>query len=380
MLMAPVLLSSCLKDDGDSSLALYPDMAITSFTLGTLNRYLHQTSTKSGNDTIVKLTYTGSLYPMTIDHVECRIYNEKPLPVGTDVAHVICTVGTKNNGVVYIKQTTNDSLFYHTSTDSVDLSQPRIFRVFAIDGSGSRDYTVTLDVSKAATNSVGWVRRTDIDSIPDMASKQLVAWGDSILLTDRNQVVSDGKSYGPFEGVQLIGSSTHEFYALNSDGKLVCSTDSGQTWQQEQADEQAELLPRENMAIVSWPYASEDNTDYVLMVGNDPTNDNAVTVWRKIAPHGGQAQWVFMPQDDTNYNRLPRRDLLSMVRYSNTVLAMGKDMVIYQSRDQGITWFRQTAYALPATVQGAAALLAVGGDGALWVVTDSGQVWHGALQ
>ena len=375
--LVPVMMTSCLKNDDDDSTTSYPDMAITSFTLGSMNRYLHQTSARSGNDTVVKVTYSGSLYPMTIDHLNRTITNEQPLPVGTDTKHVICTVGAKNNGVVYLKRVGSDSLFYHQSTDSVDLSQPRVFRVFAINGSGSRDYTVTLNVSTSSAAAVNWVQRTTVAPVADMGSKQLVAYGDSVQLVDRNVAVLDDELYGPFAGMELLGASSRELYAYNASGALVRSADHGQTWQEEQTDEQPELLPRSNVAIVSWPYATSAGTDYVLMVGNAPDGLEGMSIWRKIAPNEGNAQWILMNQDETNHNQLPRAEQLSLACYGNTVLAMGNGTTIYQSRDQGITWQKPAGFALPATVQGTVGRIASDKNGTLWVVTDAGQVWQG---
>ena len=374
--LLPALMTSCLKNESDTTATSYADMAISSFTLGTMNRYLHQTSARTGNDTVVKVTYTGSLYPMTIDHLSQRVYNEKPLPVGTDVSHVICTVAAKNNGVVYLKRLSSDSLFYHQATDSVDLSQPRVFRVFAVNGSGSRDYTVTLNVSSSSTTGIEWVQRTAIGPVENMSSKQLVADGDSVRLVERSVAVAGGKSYGPFEGIDLLGASSHELYGYNASEMLMCSTDGGQSWTEEETDEQPSLLPRSNVAIVSWPYKSADSTDYVLMAGNAPDGQDGMSIWRKIAPYGGKAQWVLMNQDDMNRNKMPRIENLSLACYGETVLAMGNGTTIYQSRDQGITWQQPSGFALPEAVQGTVARIATSLNGSLWVVTDAGQVWE----
>ncbi|MDE6807055.1 MAG: hypothetical protein K2I98_01155, partial [Prevotella sp.] len=143
LLGASMMLTGCLKSDNDMTVTTYGDMAITSITLGTMNRYTQTISPTTGNDTIIKSTYTGSGYPLSIDQLGRRIYNETELPVGTDLKHVVVSLSTLNGGIVAIKSLTSDSLTWYSSNDSIDFSQPRIFRVFAIDGSGSRDYTVT---------------------------------------------------------------------------------------------------------------------------------------------------------------------------------------------------------------------------------------------
>ena len=151
------LLTSCLNSS-DNETTLYDDMAVSTFKLGTLNRYLH-TTTKEGKDTVYKSTYAGDAYKMTIDQLNHRIYNIDSLPYGTDCAHIICNVTTRNNGVVYVKSMISDTLVYFQSgKDSIDFTYPRVFRVFSTDGSGSRDYMVTLNVRKQETGKMKWTQ------------------------------------------------------------------------------------------------------------------------------------------------------------------------------------------------------------------------------
>ena len=93
----------------------------------------------------------------------------------------MCTATTVNNGVVYIKSLTSDSLRYFSSgSDSIDFSQPRVFRVFATDGSGSRDYTVSLTVRNQdpgvflwqVADKAGFPQTTDDETAPASRRKQ----------------------------------------------------------------------------------------------------------------------------------------------------------------------------------------------------------------
>ena len=104
MTMAVMVLSSCLGGDDDE--ILYPnDAAITAFSLGTLKRYM--TTTKSdGTDSTYTTTVSGSTYRFYIDQVNRTIYNPDSLPFGTDVEHVLCTVGSKNSSSIVIKSLT----------------------------------------------------------------------------------------------------------------------------------------------------------------------------------------------------------------------------------------------------------------------------------
>lgn len=407
LVVAMAGLTSCLGDN-DETVTTYSDVAITQFTLGTLNRYTNTTSPTTGNDTLVKTTLIGSNYNMTIDHVGRAIFNQSALPVGTDVKHVLCTISTKNNGVVTLKSMTSDSLNYFSTKDSIDFSVPRVFRVYSISGEAWSDYTVTLNVSQTAGVNFGWTKvangRTDLAG---WTAKRLVAVGDSVLLTDAGTIVVtmkatgaealmrlNGNGYtetsldrgatwtvlGSAPVSQLLGATAHEIYALGTDGRLKCSVD-GISWTDEVLDDDPLLLPTTNIAMVNWPYASADSTDYVLMVGRQLSSD-AFCVWRKLSGYAltaAPAQWVSMPLDDENRSRLPYGDELSLACYDNKVMALtSTGRVLYVSKDQGITWRQATDYELPEAMSGSHVTMTNDKNGRLWVLTDSGELWMGS--
>lgn len=405
LLMMPVILTSCLGDSTEDT-TLYSDMAITSFTLGTLNRYTQTTSSTTGNDTVIKTTLTGSDYKMTIDQLGHKIYNQTPLPVGVDVKHVICTVSAKNSGLLTLKSMTSDSLSWYSSSDSIDFSQPRIFRVYAIDNSGFRDYTVELNVSSTEGIDFGWTLIKDDADLAGWTAKKLVPFADTIKMVDEGVVMRDGKGYringqgyveastdlenwSLADGIvytnpnlkQLLGASSKELYALGNDGLLKVSADDyGKDWTNEKLDEDASLLPAGDIAMISWPYASADSTDYILMVGDGPLNNGETSIWRKLnyyATTASNNQWVFMGADDSNQHTLPAQDHLSLACYNGHVLAVGDAKAIYESRDQGLTWRQESAYQLPTSLQGTQVSMATDTQGRLWLLTNSGQLWKG---
>ena len=146
------MLTSCLGSNTDE-ITLYDDAAFTSFTLGTFTRIYHPVSNP---DTTYRTTFTGSLYPMTIDHLGQRIFNQDSLPQGT-VPRVLCTVGVKNGGYVGLQGLDGDTIFHlFNANDSVDFTTPRKFRVLSSDGTYPRDYTVSLNIAKTEGVSFDW--------------------------------------------------------------------------------------------------------------------------------------------------------------------------------------------------------------------------------
>ena len=160
MLTVVLLMASCMKSKDNESGTLYNDTAITAFSLGTLNRYLH-TISSTGEDSIYKVTVTGSDYKFSIDQENHRIFNADSLPGGTDVKHVVCSVASLNNGTVFYKSLVSDTIYYHSSTDSIDFSSPRQFLVFASNGNDHEEYTIEVNVHQEEGEQFIWMRHAD---------------------------------------------------------------------------------------------------------------------------------------------------------------------------------------------------------------------------
>ena len=321
LLVVALSLTSCLKSS-DDTVTLYDDVAIKTFTLGTLNRYLH-TTTSEGGDSVYKITYSASTYRMNIDQLNHTITNADSLLLGTDLAHVICNVTTKNNAVVYVKSLISDTLFYLSSgADSVNFTQPRVFRVFSTDGSGFRDYKVSLS---ARSQSAGVFRWT-------VANKE-----DFPVTDEKNMRWEDGP---------------------------VDSTDIA-------------MKPERVLDYVTW--ASGRHTTYTLLVGENAASEKSLVLWRKLTDNEGNGRWVYMPLAEDNPYFLPRMEHLALVYFKGSVLAFGSNGMVYQSRDQGITWKTNTTYFFPVGFRATSYQVAAVDD-TLWL-TDSttGQTWKGKL-
>ena len=327
---AVFVLTSCLSSD-DNDTATYDDMAIQAFTLGTLNRYLHTTS-GSGADSVYKVTYVGSNYVMSIDHLNGRIYNTTPLLSNTDLKHVVCSLTTKNNGLAVVKLLTSDTLMTIGNTDSIDFSQPREFRVYAQNGSGYRKYMVSLTVNEEDKSTLNWTEAALSDYPKTTANIQ---------------------------------------YKVDGAGKLLASANGGQTWTEEELGDSGDLLPTSRLSFVSW--AIDSHVSYTLLAGQRSESDTIMTLWRKADYEGLPSKWVYMPLSDGNSYYLPCMEKVVLVYYNDRVLAIGSNGKIYQSEDQGITWHVNSGYSLPFEV-GSSLFDATVANGVLWI-TDGEKAW-----
>lgn len=351
-------LTSCLGSDDDTT--TYDDMVIKTFKLGTLNRYLH-TKTKDGRDSVYKVSYSASTYKMNIDQINDTIYNADSLAIGTDIAHVICTVTTKNNGAIFLKSMTSDSLSYFNSgSDSVDFTKPRIFRVFSTDGSGYRDYKVSLTVRQMKKDVFMWTT-ADISEFPEDHTHDNI----------RKAAEAAGLTY--------LGCTYVEAYAMSPDGYLMESEDLGETWKKDRLDSDHALLPTTSLAFVSWEL--DILTDYALLVGQNPARSSAMTLWRKLADYDMEGQWVYMPWAEDNRYYLPRMDYVALAYFKDMVFAFGSDRNVYVSRDQGITWKTSSNYSYPTDFNATTGYqVAVSDDDTLWLKDPaSGKAWQGIL-
>lgn len=379
LLSAVVVFASCLTTS-DSEATLYDDAAITAFTLGTVNQYVH-TTTAAGTDSVYKTTFTGSAYTFHIDQLKREIYNTDSLPMGSDASHILCSITTRNSGLCVIQSLTSDSLFYYSSTDSIDFSVPRHFYIYSTDGTGFTEYTIRVNVHKEMGNVFKW-QQMDYNS----DAKQAV-------ITEPNVPALP-------QGIkQYIGSSTKEMYALSDDNKLMMSRDFGMTWQEELLDEDASLLPVRDLAIISYPMYLADSTDYVLLVGNrsleEYPQESVAMVWRKIVDYSSNApigRWVYVERDNVSKYMLPRMQNMALVKYDDGILAIGGAGIggatvtpwstIYQSRDNGITWKENSRYKMPEGFDTSATKVLFTTDSLnyLWLCSEeTEQLWRGRL-
>ena len=350
LLATILLLSSCKSDEDTWATTLYGDAVINSFTLGTLNRYVNGE----------KKTITGSDYVMEIDPLTRTIQNPDSLPIYTDAAHVICSVSTLNNGYVYIKNVADDAFPAYSSSDSIDFTQDRIFRVWASDGSGYNDYLVKLNIHKEDGDVLEWKTASDPGPVPVPAGLK-----------------------------QYLGKSSFEEYGLSADNKVMAKATGATAWSQDLPDDHEDIahFPTQDMALTSYAMTMADSTDYVLLVG---TCNGATAVWRKIVDYTKKqpkGTWTYLDRGSETIGLLPALTSLSIIRYDGVVLAFGGDFkTIYESRDNGITWKKSTRIAMPADFDydnTATMVVTTDSDNYIWLrctMTDASvKVWKGRL-
>ena len=376
--------TSCLDDDSDE--IVYPsDAAISAFSLGKLNRYV-TTTTSKGNDSIIKSTVTGSSYKFYIDQVNRTIYNPDSLPYGTDVKHVVCTIGSKNSARVLLKSTTSDSLFYFNGNDSLDFSVPRELVVYSLNGKNVVHYTVNVNVHKEEADSFFWHNTTYQQDFADATGMKAIAHGEHVYLfcsngnigTIYSTDINDGANWEslPWDGKvmdqpdihenvvpmgghlylyshstiwrtddcitweptgggelhRLVAASSTKLYALDEGDNLISSADEGATWVNERLDTSADFFPTTDISFCCTSSRVDKDTEIITLVGNRAETifpyDVQAHVWSKLADFSQFSThdpWMYVNPNDMVSRMLPRLSSLNIVNYDDGILAAGAD-------------------------------------------------------
>ncbi len=443
-------MTSCLND---TEYTYYDDAAITSFTLGTLNRY-YTVEGSQGQDSVIKRTLSCADYAFSIDQNRGLVWNEDSLPIEIDASKVICTIGSKNGGSVVIKSMTSDTLTYYSSSDSIDFTSPRTFYVYGTSGLTYKEYTISVNVHKEVGDTCIWTYLGENEALGGLSGMKGVSDGENIYLFGSDgtntrvytTAVDDGRSWtevatspllepsasksaiiqngvlftlsggevlrssgaavwetvGEADLKQLLGASAANLYALSRDGTaLLSSPDGGATWSAEDLDDEASLLPSEDISFACRRMTTNAETDMIVLIGNrdleDYPSDTTAVVWSKVDEYGAGARsnaWNYMPFAGDNYNnRAPRAANWQIVNYDeNNIKALcGKGKGgssaealdrVYHSGDDGITWRNDTVMTLPGGLVSDAEAFAFVSDGkdSVWIICGgTGQVWKGRI-
>ena len=429
---------SCSMSDGGTTVVLSPYAMISSFSIGDI-KSSYPDFTSTGEDTTVVRTISTSAYPFTINQLDGEIFNVDSLPFSTDVSKVVMTLTVNGSVAMYI-----DSLGtyeYFSTSDSIDFTTPRLFRVYAADGSHHKDYTVTVNVHKVEPELMAWSKYqspvgvipagivefknsvylfgtaadgslalavSPLDSEPVWESLQLnglpatadVAYvqqfaGSLFVVAEGDVYVSDDAANwtAVLQGVGAIAfagaSDSDEKIWLSTEQGLMCSND-GVNFVV--VEDTPDGFPMYGVSTMSYPLLHNANITRYMVIGYaNPEMEGDVVVWSHLSSENG---WV--RYDNEKDYSCPSLKGLRVLRYDSKFYAFGGAGIaagmpvmafgsFYISKDNGIVWkacedFYQR---LPKELLGDNAQFAAFADSNnyIWIVTDgvNGGVWKGII-
>lgn len=428
LLTIVVALSSCTGSDVDDY-TYSSNCYIKSMTLGQMRRTV-TTKTQAGNDTTYTVGVTGSYYPLQIDQRRQTITSATPLPMNTRISNILVTVEF-DGALVYAPAADTTSWTAYSSSDSIDFSSPVLFRVYAADGSGYRDYTASLTVLNFDPDAYSWTAMTDAPMLDERQRTKLAVLGNDMmamsidnagnafmatkaaddtwseqpctgivnadprtLQTFANQLwvsTTDGQLMQSDNGIvwtpatsqpathtQLIAASETTIYVATTDGiapefNAVYASNDGTTWTQTDIEDNAfSLFPTQQLSSVA--YIQSNGHDRVLVAGQT-TDATQTTVWN-LREKSSEPWVLFSQTGDSNYT-LRAEETTSIVAYNQMLIAIGTTSTI--SYDNGITWHSAEALDIPSELtQATETIAATTYNNEIWVTAGS-KVWKAVL-
>ncbi|MCF0209107.1 MAG: hypothetical protein HUK07_06615 [Bacteroidaceae bacterium] len=414
--------SSCLGGD-DTNTITYSDCVVSSFSLGTLNRYTHTTSSK-GADSIVKTTVTGSDYKFHIDQQKHEIYNTDSLPSGTDSLHVLCNIAALNGGYVFIKSTQSDSLFTYSSADSISFEKnPRTIAVIANDSKSIAFYTVKLNIHKEQEQKMTWNAPYVVDKLASADRLQAIEWDGQMLVkavkgnatTLYTTRLGDGKQWNAITPNTTLSTTANiavcgnMLYTTDNSGNVLKSAD-GKQWQKVGAQTGNVVGVSNNLLYIeksgsllsynintaattteqlydinSYPFAAKSYTSLCEVKSGSKTvgttivgsTGTASAVLYKAENTAEAQKWMLLTNETKQ--TLPNGVDIQAVSYGDYIIALANNK-LYSSTDFGRSWQNRYYLYSPSALNitaGQAFAFAKDSNGSLWIITKQGQVFRG---
>lgn len=421
--LSMMAMTSCLGTSEDNTI-YYDDTAITAFSLGTLNITRH-VKTKDGlRDSSIKSTYKADSYRFNIDQINHLIYNTDSLPYGTDAAHILATITSKNSGTVVfmLKDVSGrDSVVYYKANDSINFKRPVKLRVYNMKASAYREYTVKVNIHQESGDEFKWGATSVYDlelasqskfinnngtmylfagnvgstvgykyngsqwqiltfNIPlnTVALANLITQNGVMYTLQNGNIISstDGENWNNVASSaslnRLIGASPKSIYALTNNG-ISISKDHGITWTKDSLDDDVSKLPDTDINFVCLPTNANSLVYNMVLIGN---KNNKTVIWSKDEENNNNIKgqpWSFYTEDGSNRLKLPLLHHLQVISYDGGLFAIGDHLTkFYYSPDNGLTWTINKDYPLPEGFNGSATVAMGCNDSNVIFVTQTG--------
>ena len=429
--------SSCFNSDNDDS--NNPYAYIKTFSIGDIQSSF-PAFTETGEDTTVVRTIAGAGYPFVINQSGGEIYNNDSLPFAIDVTKVVISMTVEGVATMFDEET--GAYEYFTLEDSIDFTAPRKFRVTSLDGTYSKDYTVSVNAHQVEPDMMVWNRFGGVprvtpkkaverdgkmyifgnvaDGTPALMTVSLgsdVVWDTEEYLVTLPTAVDfttlhlfNGKFYVLAEGDLYVSADAVTWETLLQGGDLLAimgaSDTDGAMWLANAdsvfCSDGAELdtigaLPKDfplfAAATFSYPLSHNKNIIRYMYVGYTTTErDGNPKVWSMLS---NEDTWVEYANVNNPYP-CPALDGLAVVRYDNFLYALGGKGCVggedvepfasfYISKDNGIVWKAPSGYyqLLPEELKDVDVpfVVATDSDNYMWIITadESIGVWKGII-
>lgn len=436
MSMLVLLAVSCGNNDDD--VVLSPYAVLKSFSIKNI-KSKYPAYTSEGLDTTETKTILGASYPFSINQVTGEVGNLDSLPFATRVDKVVISMDLMGYAKIYDDATGVFEGF--TTSDSIDFTTPRKFRITSADSEYFRDYTVSLNVHQVEPEKMVWDKYQSVDflelcralefngelclfgkkngewmlakssltGIPSWETEPIVglsadadmstiqAFGGALYLVAADGVYTSADAlvwslcHSCSGALAIVGAS-------DEDGKMWVATDNGLLSTAdgvvfENAGELPSEFPVYGVSIMSYTLSHHSGIVRYMLVGYDnEAMDGVPTIWSRLSTEDKWAKY----ENENNPFPCPALKGLTVVRYDDFLYAFGgagsvrgEDVGAFSSffisRDNGITWKTPDGFyqRMPAGLQGCEEpfVATVDPNNVMWIVCggDTPVVWKGLI-
>lgn len=257
--------------------------------------------------------------------------------------------------------------------------------------------------SMPVTDGTEWTEVVPSVPLGEAAAANCVAFNDAFYALENGQILTsaDAETWTVVADVtldRLVAASSTYLYAMQAD-KMMSSFDNGATWQEETMDDEAAKLPTESISFVCQKSSTNDNMEFLTMVGmrdiNNYDTDSTAVVWTKMEEKDQYARkhpWSYIEFAKNNKYKAPLTTNLQTTCYNGTIMALAGQPLgnctkealqfVYCSKDNGITWTKDSIMYLPKDLETSNTDFAFAADSKnyVWLVAGgSGQLWKGHI-
>ena len=422
--MLALVLTSCFDDVDDSVSSPYA--LLKSFGIGNITCEYPVFASDGADSTEIR-TLQGASCLFSINQVTGDVYNADSLPFATRVDKVVVSMQLSGYAQIYVDST--DTFENFLSTDSLDFTTPRKFRITSGDDEYYKDYTVSVNVHQVDPERMAWDVYEPLDSVStplrvlefnnrmclftekeeqlmfaessltgepswseacpleglpaDAAVATIQRFGNSLYLAaaDGVYVSADAKKwslcYAVDVALAIVGASDDDRMWVATTDSLFSTTD-GVSYVNEGALPAG--FPVYGVSIAS--YKLNHNSDilrYMLVGYADKEMQGKSSVWSRLST---EKVWTKYENENNAFSS-PSLKGLTVMRYDNSLYAIGGAGVaqsenvgafssFYISRDNGITWKAPEGFyqRIPADLKGndAPFVATVDSGNVMWIV------------
>lgn len=213
------------------------------------------------------------------------------------------------------------------------------------------------------------------------ASTDAKAWDKVSEDSKLMQLIGSSKYLYAYEGEDVAPTIGHESTAYKEITGIKVSKDQGKTWESQQLDEVAQLLPTHNISLNASAIRSTKNAENLLLVGTRPeAADNIATLWMHTADYADNAEagkWNYVNYDKNQPSKLPMMDEVLVCTNDSGLVALGSNAKWYLSKDGGLTWKVDETVTLPTAFSTDARFGFCRDEDKYYWIIRNGYVWKG---